>query len=44
MVAKGVPGELLTTELIAETYGVVAKVLNDANTGKYIVPQKRKEF
>ncbi|WP_410831052.1 hypothetical protein, partial [Listeria monocytogenes] len=23
---------------------VVAKVLNDANTGKYIVPQKRKEF
>lgn len=44
VVAKGVPGELLTTELIAETYGVVAKVLNDANTGKYIVPQKRKEF
>lgn len=44
VVAKGVPGELLTTELIAETYGVVAKVLNDANSGKYIVPQKRKEF
>ncbi|EFR83814.1 ferrichrome transport ATP-binding protein FhuC, partial [Listeria monocytogenes FSL F2-208] len=44
VVAKGEPGELLTTELIAETYGVVAEVLSDAETGKYIVPQRRKEF
>ncbi|MGJ6971745.1 ABC transporter ATP-binding protein [Listeria monocytogenes] len=44
VVAKGEPEELLTTDLIAETYGVVADVLNDANNGKYIVPQRRKEF
>ncbi|EKQ5084128.1 ABC transporter ATP-binding protein [Listeria innocua] len=44
LVAKGNPETLLTTELIAETYGVVAEVLCDAKTGKYIVPQKRKEF
>ncbi|EAD5680000.1 ABC transporter ATP-binding protein [Listeria innocua] len=44
VVAKGNPETLLTTELIAETYGVVAEVLCDAKTGKYIVPQKRKEF
>ncbi|EHP6530898.1 ABC transporter ATP-binding protein [Listeria monocytogenes] len=44
VVAKGEPGELLTTELIAETYGVVAEVLSDAERGKYIVPQRRKEF
>ncbi|EKZ4599063.1 ABC transporter ATP-binding protein [Listeria monocytogenes] len=44
VVAKGEPEELLTTYLIAETYGVVADVLNDANNGKYIVPQRRKEF
>ncbi|MBF2628786.1 ABC transporter ATP-binding protein [Listeria marthii] len=44
VVAKGEPGKLLTTELIAETYGVVAEVLDDAKTGKYIVPQRRKEF
>ncbi|EII2381323.1 ABC transporter ATP-binding protein [Listeria monocytogenes] len=44
VVAKGEPEELLTTDLIAETYGVVADVLNDANNGKYIVPQRRKKF
>ncbi|MBC2139284.1 ABC transporter ATP-binding protein [Listeria innocua] len=44
VVAKGNPETLLTTELIAETYGVVAEVLCDAKTRKYIVPQKRKEF
>ncbi|EDK4067910.1 ABC transporter ATP-binding protein [Listeria monocytogenes] len=44
VIAKGEPGELLTTELIAETYGVVAEVLSDAEKGKYIVPQRRKEF
>ncbi|EAF5658910.1 ABC transporter ATP-binding protein [Listeria innocua] len=44
VVAKGNPETLLTAELIAETYGVVAEVLCDAKTGKYIVPQKRKEF
>ncbi|MBC1375204.1 ABC transporter ATP-binding protein [Listeria farberi] len=44
VVAKGNPETLLTTELIAKTYGVVAEVLCDAKTGKYIVPQKRKEF
>ncbi|ECL7897097.1 TPA: ABC transporter ATP-binding protein [Listeria innocua] len=44
VVAKGNPETLLTTELIAETYGVVAEVLCDEKTGKYIVPQKRKEF
>lgn len=44
VVAKGEPEELLTTDFIAETYGVVADVLNDANNGKYIVPQRRKEF
>ncbi|EKH9260880.1 ABC transporter ATP-binding protein [Listeria monocytogenes] len=44
VVAKGEPEELLTTDLISETYGVVADVLNDANNGKYIVPQRRKEF
>ncbi|TYV04409.1 ABC transporter ATP-binding protein [Listeria monocytogenes] len=44
VVAKGEPEELLTTDLIAETYGVVADVLNDANNGKYIVLQRRKEF
>ncbi|MBC2185661.1 ABC transporter ATP-binding protein [Listeria sp. FSL L7-0253] len=44
VVAKGEPGKLLTTELIADTYGVVAEVLNDAKTGKYIVPQRRREF
>ncbi|WJQ90987.1 ABC transporter ATP-binding protein [Listeria monocytogenes] len=44
VVAIGEPEELLTTDLIAETYGVVADVLNDANNGKYIVPQRRKEF
>ncbi|HDI0341061.1 TPA: ABC transporter ATP-binding protein [Listeria innocua] len=44
VVAKGNPETLLTTELIAETYGVVAEVLCDEITGKYIVPQKRKEF
>ncbi|EAD5711653.1 TPA: ABC transporter ATP-binding protein [Listeria innocua] len=44
VLAKGNPETLLTTELIAETYGVVAEVLCDAKTGKYIVPQKRKEF
>ncbi|EFS02448.1 ferrichrome transport ATP-binding protein FhuC [Listeria seeligeri FSL S4-171] len=42
--AKGDPNELLTTELIAETYGVYVHILDDENTGKYIVPQRRKEI
>ncbi|MBC2330200.1 ABC transporter ATP-binding protein [Listeria swaminathanii] len=44
VVAQGEPGKLLTTGLIADTYGVIAEVLEDAKTGKYIVPQRRKEF
>lgn len=37
VVVKGVLGELLIMELIVEIYGVVVKVLNDVNIGKYIV-------
>lgn len=44
VIAKGQPTELLTTELIAETYGVYATILNDVETGKYIVPKRRREF
>ncbi|AIS63409.1 ABC transporter ATP-binding protein [Listeria ivanovii] len=44
VVAKGDPKELLTAELIAETYGVHADILEDANKGMYIVPKRRKEF
>ncbi|AHI56695.1 ABC transporter ATP-binding protein [Listeria ivanovii] len=44
VVAKGESKELLTTELIAETYGVYANIVEDGNQGTYIVPKRRKEF
>ncbi|MBC1250800.1 ABC transporter ATP-binding protein [Listeria welshimeri] len=43
VIAKGEPEALLTKELIAETYDVVAEVLSNTITGKYIIPQRRKE-
>lgn len=43
VIAKGEPETLLTKELIAETYDVVAEVLSNTITGKYIIPQRRKE-
>lgn len=43
VIAKGEPETLFTKELIAETYDVVAEVLSNTITGKYIIPQRRKE-
>lgn len=43
VIAKGEPETLLTKELIVETYDVVAEVLSNTITGKYIIPQRRKE-
>ncbi|MBC2300262.1 ABC transporter ATP-binding protein [Listeria welshimeri] len=43
VIAKGEPETLLTKELIAKTYDVVAEVLSNTITGKYIIPQRRKE-